>query len=163
MDIPSIRSLDVPPPSGGGASIQSGTQGAAQAGLSVPAATSGGSGSAGAAGTYTQPSGASASGGSASSSQAPAPAPTPAQTQAQAQALQKAVAKLNQQLTEQSAGVTLSAGLDTSGQHPGQVLVELSDKQTNQTFYKHYLPPQSVIQAADQSAGTSGLLLSTKA
>ena len=159
MDIPSIRSLDVPPPSGGGALIQSGTQASAQAAVPVPAAASGGPPSAGAAGSFTPVSGASASGSSTSPSQVQ----TPAQAQAQAQALQKAVAKLNQQLSEQSAGVTLSAGLDTSGQHPGQVLVELSDKQTNQTFYKHYLPPQTVIQAADQSAGASGLLLSTKA
>ena len=157
MDIPSIRSLDVPPPSGGGALIQSGTQASAQAAVPVPAAASGGPPSAGAAGSFTPVSGASASGSSTSPSQVQTPA------QAQAQALQKAVAKLNQQLSEQSAGVTLSAGLDTSGQHPGQVLVELSDKQTNQTFYKHYLPPQTVIQAADQSAGASGLLLSTKA
>ena len=161
MDIPSIRTVDVSLPSGGAPSTQTGTQGAAQAGLPVPAAASGGAASAGSAGSFAPASGTGA--GSPIPSQSSAQAPSPAQTQAQAQALQKAVAKLNKQLTEQSAGVTLSAGLDTSGQHPGQVLIELSDKQTKQTFYKHYLPPQTVIQAADQSAGASGLLLSTKA
>lgn len=91
--------------------------------------------------------------------------PAPQQVSAsQADQVQKAVAKLNKQLEEQAAGVTLSAGLDTSGEHPGQVLVELSDKQTKQTFYKYYLPPQNVIQAADQGgAAQPGTLLSTKA
>ena len=102
------------------------------------------------------------SGAPASASSAPAPSAAPA---GQEKALQQAVAKLNKQLEQQSAGITLSAGLDTSGQHPGQVLVELSDKQTKQTFYKYYLPPQNVIQAADQSGGSSsaGVLLNTKA
>jgi hypothetical protein len=103
------------------------------------------------------------SGAPVAASNAPASASTaPAN---QEKALQQAVAKLNKQLEQQSAGITLSAGLDTSGQHPGQVLVELSDKQTKQTFYKYYLPPQNVIQAADQSGGSSsaGVLLNTKA
>ena len=102
------------------------------------------------------------SGAPASASSAPAPSAAPA---GQEKALQQAVAKLNQQLEQQSAGITLSAGLDTSGAHPGQVLVELSDKQTKQTFYKYYLPPQNVIQAADQAGGssTAGVLLNTKA
>ena len=94
-----------------------------------------------------------------------APAGASAVPASQEKALQQAVAKLNQQLEQQSAGITLSAGLDTSGAHPGQVLVELSDKQTKQTFYKYYLPPQNVIQAADQAGGSSsaGVLLNTKA
>ena len=102
------------------------------------------------------------SGAPASASSAPAPSAAPA---GQEKALQQAVAKLNKQLEQQSAGITLSAGLDTSGAHPGQVLVELSDKQTKQTFYKYYLPPQNVIQAADQAGGssTAGVLLNTKA
>ena len=102
------------------------------------------------------------SGAPASASSAPAPSAAPA---GQEKALQQAVAKLNKQLEQQSAGITLSAGLDTSGAHPGQVLVELSDKQTKQTFYKYYLPPQNVIQAADQAGGSAsaGVLLNTKA
>jgi hypothetical protein len=102
------------------------------------------------------------SGAPAGASSAAAASGTPS---AQEKALQQAVAKLNQQLEQQSAGITLSAGLDTSGAHPGQVLVELSDKQTKQTFYKYYLPPQNVIQAADQSgtSASAGVLLNTKA
>ena len=106
--------------------------------------------------------------GATGSSGAPAAAsaaPASAAPAGQEKALQQAVAKLNKQLEQQSAGITLSAGLDTSGAHPGQVLVELSDKQTKQTFYKYYLPPQNVIQAADQAGGssTAGVLLNTKA
>jgi hypothetical protein len=71
-----------------------------------------------------------------------------------AESLHKAVQKINKQL-EQSGGVTLSAGLDTSGEHPGQVLVELSDKATRQTFFKYYVPAQQVVQAS-QSAGDTG-------
>ena len=80
-------------------------------------------------------------------------------------ALQKAVQKINQQL-EQSSGVTLSAGLDTSGGHPGQVLVELSDKATRQTFFKYYVPAAQVVQASQSlggASGTSGALISAKA
>ena len=79
--------------------------------------------------------------------------------------LQKAVQKINQQL-EQSSGVTLSAGLDTSGGHPGQVLVELSDKATRQTFFKYYVPATQVVQAGQNPGGAGGLqgtLISAKA
>lgn len=155
MDIPGIRSVDVALSSGASQSTRPGTQGAAQADPSVPGVASGATASAAASGSST-PSDSGLAAGAASASAS-------ASGSTQAQVLKKAVAKLNQQLDEQSAGVTLSAGLDTSGQHPGQVLVELSDKQTNQTFYKHYLPPQSVIQAADESSGASGFLVSTRA
>ena len=87
-----------------------------------------------------------------------APQPTPS-------ALQKAVQKINQQL-EQSSGVTLSAGLDTSGQHPGQVLVELSDKATKQTFFKYYVPASQVVKASENlgsPTGAQGALISAKA
>lgn len=80
-------------------------------------------------------------------------------------ALDKAVRKINQQL-EQSSGVTLSAGLDTSGDHPGQVLVELSDKATQQTFFKYYVPATQVVQAAQNlgtPGGAPGALISAKA
>ncbi len=89
----------------------------------------------------------------------------PQQPQTTASALQKAVQKINQQL-EQSSGVTLSAGLDTSGQHPGQVLVELSDKVTRQTFFKYYVPASQVVKASENlgsSTGAQGALISAKA
>ena len=95
----------------------------------------------------------------AASAQSATPAqPTPS-------SLQKAVQKINQQL-EQSSGVTLSAGLDTSGQHPGQVLVELSDKATKQTFFKYYVPASQVVKASENlgsSTGAQGALISAKA
>ena len=153
MDIPNIRTAGSPaspgltPPStqAGSPSPQGGAGQAAA--LPPQGVQPGGQGTTGATGSSGVPAGASG-----------APA-------AQEKALQQAVAKLNKQLEQQSAGITLSAGLDTSGAHPGQVLVELSDKQTKQTFYKYYLPPQNVIQAADQSGGSSsaGVLLNTKA
>lgn len=80
-------------------------------------------------------------------------------------ALDKAVRKINQQL-EHSSGVTLSAGLDTSGDHPGQVLVELSDKATKQTFFKYYVPATQVVRASQNlgtPAGAAGALISAKA
>ena len=82
--------------------------------------------------------------------------------------LQKAVQKINQQLA-QSSGVTLSAGLDTTGAHPGQVLVELSDKATRQTFFKYYIPASQVVKAAQNLGGSAsstvpqGTLISAKA
>ena len=151
MDIPSIRTTPDPAAlngSGFGAGGPATLNPSSQGGAAAPVGASGAS------------AGQTATAGSAPSSQGPD------QARAQAEALQKAVAKINQQL-EQSSGVTLSAGLDTSGEHPGQVLVELSDKQTKQTFYKYYLPPQNVIQAADTSglggATLPGVLVSTKA
>lgn len=92
--------------------------------------------------------------------------PQPSQpSQPTPSALQKAVQKINQQL-EQSSGVTLSAGLDTSGQHPGQVLVELSDKTTRQTFFKYYVPASQVVKASENlgsATGAQGALISAKA
>ena len=95
----------------------------------------------------------------AASAQSATPAqPTPS-------SLQKAVQKINQQL-EQSSGVTLSAGLDTSGQHPGQVLVVLADKATRQTFFKYYVPASQVVKASENlgsPTGAQGALISAKA
>lgn len=94
----------------------------------------------------------------AQSAQANAPSPA---------ALHKAVQKINQQLAL-SSGITLSAGLDTSGNHPGQVLVELSDKVTKQTFFKYYVPASQVVNAAQNlggggSAVPQGTLIHAKA
>ena len=92
-------------------------------------------------------------------------APSAAPAQPSPSSLQRAVQKINQQL-EQSSGVTLSAGLDTSGQHPGQVLVELSDKATKQTFFKYYVPVTQVVQASENlgsATGAQGALISAKA
>ena len=167
MDMPNIRTTGSQASPGlaqatpqAGSPAPQGAAGQVPAALQPPGVAVGGQGNTGAAG---------------SSGAAPAGVSTPAAGQsgqtsqvgqaAQQKALQQAVAKLNRQLEQQSSGITLSAGLDTSGQHPGQVLVELSDKQTKQTFYKYYLPPQNVIQAAEQSGGASpaGALLNTKA
>ncbi|OIQ83339.1 hypothetical protein GALL_348560 [mine drainage metagenome] len=155
MDIPNIRTTGSP----------------ATPGLNPPTTQAGGASPQGAAiqaAALTPQGGQGTSTGATGSSGAPAAAsgaPASGAPASQEKALQQAVAKLNKQLDQQSAGITLSAGLDTSGTHPGQVLVELSDKQTKQTFYKYYLPPQNVIQAADQAGGssTAGVLLNTKA
>ena len=155
MDIPNIRTPgSTATPGLSPATTQAG--GSLPQGTAVQAAALSPQGGQGANTGATGSSGAPASASGAPASGAPA---------SQEKALQQAVAKLNQQLEQQSAGITLSAGLDTSGAHPGQVLVELSDKQTKQTFYKYYLPPQNVIQAADQAGGssTAGVLLNTKA
>ena len=107
---------------------------------------------------------ATAASGTSGNLQAPsAQSATPAQPTPSS--LQKAVQKINQQL-EQSSGVTLSAGLDTSGQHPGQVLVELSDKATKQTFFKYYVPASQVVKASENlgsPTGAQGALISAKA
>ena len=93
------------------------------------------------------------------------PSPTPSSATVSASTLHQAVKKINQQL-EQSSGVTLSAGLDTTGSHPGQVLVELSDKATRQTFFKYYVPAQQVVQASENlgsGSAAAGALISAKA
>jgi hypothetical protein len=137
----------------------------------VPAAApSGGAGASAPGAGSLPPAGASppGTGGSAVSgpaaSQPQGGASSQAAAQVSAQSLHKAVQKINQQL-ELSSGVTLSAGLDTSGEHPGQVLVELSDKSTRQTFFKYYVPAQQVVQASQGlgSAGASGALIDAKA
>ncbi len=155
MDIPNIRTPgSTATPGLNPATTQAG--GSSPQGTAVQAAALSPQGGQGTSTGATGSSGAPAAASAAPASAAPA---------GQEKALQQAVAKLNKQLEQQSAGITLSAGLDTSGAHPGQVLVELSDKQTKQTFYKYYLPPQNVIQAADQAGGssTAGVLLNTKA
>ena len=155
MDIPNIRTPgSTATPGLNPATTQAG--GSSPQGTAVQAAALSPQGGQGTSTGATGSSGAPAAASAAPASAAPA---------GQEKALQQAVAKLNKQLEQQSAGITLSAGLDTSGAHPGQVLVALSDKQTKQTFYKYYLPPQNVIQAADQAGGssTAGVLLNTKA
>lgn len=92
--------------------------------------------------------------------------PQPATPGVQADTLSQAVKKLNEQLAQNGA-VKLTAGLDTGGNHPGQVLVELSDKLTQHVYFKYYLPATQVIQASEQSGlgnnTQAGVLLSAKA
>ena len=151
MDISNLRTTVDP----GVATVQGaaplGGVGSSAAGASgyAPSAASQSAG-AGAAASASGASGASGSG----ASQPQGGASAQASAQVSAESLHKAVQKINKQL-EQSGGVTLSAGLDTSGEHPGQVLVELSDKATRQTFFKYYVPAQQVVQAS-QSAGDTG-------
>ena len=133
MDISNLRTTLDP------TALSSGTAGAAPAG-SLP------TGSQGAVGGDAP----------APSSQTGAPLPEANVSPSQ---LQKAVQRINQQL-DQSSGVTLSAGLDTSGAHPGQVLVELSDKATRQTFFKYYVPASQIVQAS-QNPGVVGALQGT--
>ncbi|MBU2810450.1 hypothetical protein HF669_03460 [Acidithiobacillus thiooxidans] len=57
-------------------------------------------------------------------------------TTVQPEKVQQAIQKLQNNLPA-SASVTLEAGLDPDGTHPGQVLVKLSDKVTKQTFFEY--------------------------
>ncbi|WP_449370423.1 hypothetical protein [Thiomonas sp.] len=99
---------------------------------------------------------------------APAPTPGPAPTAAQAGApagalpaaapgsvppadLAQAADKLQKQVSQQEPSVALTAGLDPDGGHPGQVLVELKDKQTQQVFVRYYVPADQVAKAAARS------------
>ena len=162
MDISNLRTTVDP----GVATVQGaappGGVGSSAAGASgyAPSAASQSAG-AGAAASASGASGASGSG----ASQPQGGASAQASAQVSAESLHKAVQKINKQL-EQSGGVTLSAGLDTSGEHPGQVLVELSDKATKQTFFKYYVPVTQVVQASENlgsATGAQGALISAKA
>lgn len=62
--------------------------------------------------------------------------------------LQQAIQKLQDKIPA-SASVTLEAGLDPNGDHPGQVLIKLSDKVTKQTFFQYYVPAEQVVKSAD--------------
>lgn len=150
MDISNLRTtVDPGVPTVSGAAPVGGV-GTPGSGANAPASASTGAAAAPASG-----SGAAQAQGGASSQAA---------AQVSAESLHKAVQKINQQL-EQSSGVTLSAGLDTSGEHPGQVLVELSDKSTRQTFFKYYVPAQQVVQASQNlgGSGSAGALINAKA
>ncbi|MCE5388101.1 MAG: hypothetical protein K0041_05925 [Acidithiobacillus sp.] len=57
---------------------------------------------------------------------------------------------------------TLEAGLDPNGQHPNQVLLQLSDKATKQVFFSYYVPADQVAKAAE-SENPVGLILQNKA
>ena len=81
----------------------------------------------------------------------------------QPQDLAQALKHLQDQVGQNSS-ITLRAGLDSSGEHPGQVLVELMDKATQQVFYHYYMPADKVLQAAKNAEGlTPGSLLKGKA
>lgn len=96
--------------------------------------------------------------------------PMPAATQtkdaanAQPQDLAQALKHLQEQVAQNSSSITLRAGLNPNGDHPGQVLVELMDKATQQVFYQYYIPADQALQAAKNAGGlTPGSLLSGKA
>ena len=127
-----------------------------------PTALSPGASAAGASSNASPSAAPPAGSGAAGSAQSGASAAAAAPNSVSPSELHKAVQKINQQL-EKSSGVTLSAGLDTSGSHPGQVLVELSDKATQQTFFKYYVPATQVVQASQSSGAPGGALLSAKA
>ncbi len=81
-------------------------------------------------------------------------------------ALTKAADTLQKQANLPASSVALSAGLDPSGGHPGQLLVELKDKQTQQVFVRYYVPAERVVQVAAQAADqpmAPGSLLQEKA
>ncbi|WP_018914039.1 hypothetical protein [Thiomonas sp. FB-6] len=151
MDISNLRTtVDPGVPAVSGAAPVGGV-GSSASGANAPASGSAGAGAAPASGSGT------------AQAQAQGGASSQAAAQVSAESLHKAVQKINQQL-EQSSGVTLSAGLDTSGEHPGQVLVELSDKSTRQTFFKYYVPAQQVVQASQNpGGGSAGALINAKA
>ena len=77
--------------------------------------------------------------------------------------LNVAVKKLQQNIPK-SSSITLEAGLDPNGDHPGQVLIMLSDKATKQIFFKYYVPVQQILKSA-ATGGTipPGSLMSEKA
>jgi len=80
--------------------------------------------------------------------------------------LAQAADTLQKQVSQQAPSVALTAGLDPSGGHPGQLLVELKDKQTQQVFVRYYVPSEQVVKAAAQSADQPmppGSLLQEKA
>lgn len=77
--------------------------------------------------------------------------------------LNVAVKKLQQKIPE-SSSITLEAGLDPNGNHPGQVLIMLSDKATKQIFFKYYVPVQQLFKSAAMgNAIPPGGLMSEKA
>ncbi|WP_226852379.1 hypothetical protein [Acidithiobacillus thiooxidans] len=84
-------------------------------------------------------------------------------TTVQPDKVQQAIQKLQNNLPA-SASVTLQAGLDPDGTHPGQVLVKLSDKVTKQTFFEYYVPAEQVVKSAETGdALQPGSLMNTKA
>ncbi len=94
----------------------------------------------------------------APSSTSPASVPAP-----QPQDLAQALKHLQEQVAKNSS-ITLRAGLNPNGDHPGQVLVELMDKATKQVFYQYYMPADQALHAAKNAQGVPpGSLLSGKA
>lgn len=88
---------------------------------------------------------------------------TPKNKTLQPEKVQQAIQKLQNNLPA-SASVTLQAGLDPDGTHPGQVLVKLSDKVTKQTFFEYYVPAEQVVKSAETvDALQPGSLMNTKA
>lgn len=80
--------------------------------------------------------------------------------------LAQAADALQKQVSQQAPSVALTAGLDPNGKHPGQLLVELKDKLTQQVFVRYYVPAEQVVKVAGQSAGqpmAPGSLLQEKA
>ena len=80
--------------------------------------------------------------------------------------LAQAVDKLQTRIGQQESSVALTAGLDTGGNHPGQLLVELKDNRTQQVFVRYYVPAEQVARAAGSDAANGvppGTLLEGKA
>ena len=90
-------------------------------------------------------------------------APTATLQKVSSEQLNAAMKKLQQKIPE-SSSITLEAGLDPNGNHPGQVLIMLSDKATKQIFFKYYVPVQQILKSA-ATGGTipPGSLMSEKA
>ncbi|WP_308388909.1 hypothetical protein [Acidithiobacillus sp. AMEEHan] len=76
--------------------------------------------------------------------------------------VQQAVQKLQEKVATTQPSITLEAGLDPNGEHPNQVLIQLSDKMTKQVFFSYYVPAEQVAKAAE-SENPVGLLLQNKA
>ena len=74
-----------------------------------------------------------------------------------ASTLDQAMQTLQKAAEQQGASIAFSAGLDTEGGHPGQVLIELKDTVTKQVFYQRLVPAEQVVQAA-QSAQEQGVV-----
>lgn len=103
--------------------------------------------------------------GASSTTPAPTSPGSPASSApAQPQDLAQALKHLQDQVAKNASSITLRAGLNPNGDHPGQVLVELVDKATQQVFYQYYMPADQALQAAKNAEGlTPGSLLKSKA
>lgn len=82
-------------------------------------------------------------------------------------ALEQATSVLQKQVSQQAPSVALTTGLNPDGMHPGQLLVELKDRITQQVFVRYYIPAEQLAKVAapggDSTVVAPGSLLQDKA
>ncbi|MGC9162168.1 MAG: hypothetical protein ACP5F9_01280 [Thiomonas sp.] len=69
-------------------------------------------------------------------------------------------------MSQQAPSVALTTGFNPDGMHPGQLLVELKDRVTQQVFVRYYIPAEQLTKVAAAQADTTvapGSLLNDKA